>query len=306
MNEQDDGEQHDDRGRRPAGDDPRLGRRVQSYVPDTGEVGARILVPSLGLLIVTGLIVALLINGPGVAAKRGDSLWSMGLLVAGLALAYPFLIPLFLASLRDRTRRYQLHEQGLLVGQGDESYPLPWADVGQIFEETRAVKVIGITASSTDLCLRLVPKDGPEVTLDNFIADYASLTPVVAEAVVGRLRKQAKALLRQDREVPFGCLFVGPRGMRVEAPDSKPFPANVSALFSRTKEVTIPQTVAWDDGPTVRMVQVKGDRETFNQIEIRERPKRRPFFVRRVSEMPNFRVFVEVLEALGQPIEHKT
>ena len=205
-------------------------------------------------------------------------------------------------------QRFRLHEDGLCYYDGRTVHHLHWTDIAEIKESVSTAKMYGITTSGPKLEVDLISRDRVHCSIGADVLDLQALSPVVARAVNDCLRESARQNLRQRKPVRFGVVTVSERGVVLDAPPPRSWLESIHDRMSyRFAPEVEPCELAWPDIADIRVAsRTHGDRParqiTFNQLEIRRRGRKAPVCVYPVPEFPNFTVFTEVMEQLGQAI----
>jgi hypothetical protein len=233
--------------------------------------------------------------------------WDVGrvacvLFLAGLVVAVAFGVRHYWLRLQ---RRIGLHENGLMYDDGRQTHGIPWEDVAEIYEAVSAVKVLGLTLGTPKPEATVVSTAGVRCKVDKEIRDAAELVPVVSEAVNTCLRRRAAQELELRRGLRFGILTVSERGLVIEKPPRQSF---VEA-FRKYLETDVegadadPGEYGWSEVQSFRIATTRDNDTTYNQIQIRVNGRKSAVYLCGVPEFPNFAVFTEVLESLGQRLE---
>jgi hypothetical protein len=274
-----------------------LGRLVREHGPDRQRLITFVVVSGLIAAFFLGLIVRQLLQ-PFAWHVKVISV----LLFGSLGGACVGGVVYFARRFRWRVR---LHECGLEFVRGSRVDVVPWDDVQSLYSEVRTATMSGVPFDPVepDLRLRLVTTAGKRYPLDNTFRDLVPLSAAVTEGVLASLRSRADRALRRGEGVPFGPMAIFPDGIAI-AGGRRRWWDIISAPLGQalSKTTLVGGRLAWDEVKTIRIEAASQGPQSYFQIVIKKKGKKAPWAVQRVPDIPNFELFVQLVERLHQPI----
>lgn len=208
----------------------------------------------------------------------------------------------------------RVHERGLIFVRGKSEDVIPWDRVQFLYEESWLSQAHGVPidhemtiGGQRDLRLRLVTTDGKRYSVDNMFCDLAALANAIHDGAITSLRSRAAAALRRGDGVPFGPITVSSDGITVIGGRPRWWDVLSKPLGQALNTTTlVGGSLAWSEVHSIRIEAAEQGPQASFQIVIRQRNKDAPWAVQRIPDLPNFELFVELVEQLHRPIERPT
>jgi hypothetical protein len=275
----------------------RLGHLVREYGPERNRLTAFVVMSGLVAAVFLGVIVRQLLQPFEWHIKAISVLFFGGLCGACVG------------GVVHHARRFRwrvrLHECGLVYVRGSRVDVVAWDDVQSLYSETRTATLYGVPVDppEPDLRIRLVTAAKERYPLDNTFHDLTTLTAAVTEGVLTSLRSRADQALRRGEGVPFGPMTIYTDGIAIEGGRRRWRDILSQRLGQALSATTLAGgRLAWDAVKGIRIEAASQGPQSYFQIVIEKKGKKSPWAVQRIPDIPNFELFVSLVERLHQPI----
>jgi hypothetical protein len=273
-----------------------LGPLVSEHGPNRDRLLAHAVVAGIIAAFFYGLTVALALRPTELHIKVLSILWFGGIAGGFIAAAVYYGRRLWW--------RVRLHERGLVFVRGAHAEVIPWDDVQELYQETRTAAVYGVPMGPPDLRSRLVTTAGKRYGLDPTFLDLAALTAAVTSGVMASLEARAARALRRGEGVSFGPVTLHADGIAV-AGGRRRWWDLLSYPLGRalSKTILTGDRLSWPEVKSIKIEAATQGPQSFFQVVIRKKGKKSPWAVQRIPDLPNYDLFVRLVEQLYQPIE---
>src|SRR6185369_12046266 len=168
-------------------------------------------------MIPLGLVMA----AGGLLTALGPFLWpdprvTVGTYVGLIVLGLPFAALGIGAAVnvwRQRHRRVDVYERGIIEQRGNRLTQMAWNDVASLTCQRVQVRQVGGLVTQNIASYRLLAQDGRKMSLDHLLSDIAMLGEEVERQVSRSLLPKVRARLAADESVEFAPLTLSARGI---------------------------------------------------------------------------------------------